>query len=179
MRKFLLRCAILQTKSPKKIFCSHRSEEKLKKISDINDSEKSKLYADVEHQISDTVYPAYKKLIAYFEQLESKATTDDGVWKLPDGDAYYRYMLKSNTTTNMTPEQVHELGLREVDRIHSEMRSILDSVGLTGETISQRMNELRTDPRFQYPGTDNGRQQCIADYQKIIDEVDHGYRQSF
>ena len=154
-------------------------DEKLKKLSDINDSEKSKLYADVEHQINDTVYPAYKKLIAYFEQLEPKTTTDDGVWKLPDGDAYYRYMLKSNTTTNMTPAQVHELGLKEVDRIHSEMRSILDSVGLSGETISQRMNELRTDPRFQYPASDDGRKQCIADYQKIIDEVDHGITKVF
>ncbi len=154
-------------------------DEKLKKLSDINDSEKSKLYADVEHQITDTVYPAYKKLIAYFEQLEPKATTDDGVWKLPDGDAYYRYMLKSNTTTNMTPAQVHELGLKEVDRIHSEMRSILDSVGLSGETISQRMNELRTDPRFQYPSTNEGRQQCITDYQTIIDEVDHGITKVF
>ncbi|HEY7160445.1 MAG TPA: DUF885 domain-containing protein, partial [Acidobacteriota bacterium] len=154
-------------------------DEKLKKLSDVSDSDKSKLYGDVEQQITNTVYPAYKKLIAYFEQLEPKATTDDGVWKLPDGDAYYRYMLKSNTTTNMTPEQVHDLGLKEVDRIHSEMRSILDSVGLTGETISQRMNELRTDPRFQYPATDQGRQQCIGDYQKIIDEVDHGITKVF
>jgi uncharacterized protein (DUF885 family) len=154
-------------------------EEKVKKLSDISDSDKSKLYSDVDHQITNTVYPAYKKLIAYFEQLEPKATTDDGVWKLPDGDAYYRYMLKSNTTTNMTPEQAHELGLKEVDRIHSEMRSILDSVGLTGETISQRMTELRTDPRFQYPPTTEGRQQCITDYQNIINEVDRGITKVF
>jgi uncharacterized protein (DUF885 family) len=79
----------------------------------------------------------------------------------------------------MTPEQVHELGLKEVDRIHSEMRSILDNVGLTGETISQRMNELRTDPRFQYPSTNEGRQQCINDYQNIINEVDRGITKVF
>jgi uncharacterized protein (DUF885 family) len=179
IEKVLTEMRNFTNQKPKENILFTSFEEKLKKLSNINDSEKSKLHADVEHQISDTVYPAYKKLIAYFEQLEPKATTDDGVWKLPEGDAYYRYMLKSNTTTDMTPEQVHELGLKEVDRIHSEMRSILDSVGLTGETISQRMNELRTDPRFQYPSTDNGRQQCIADYQKIIDEVDHGIAKVF
>jgi uncharacterized protein (DUF885 family) len=165
--------------SPKENILFTSFEDKLKKLSNVSDSEKSKLYTDVEHQISDTVYPAYKKLIVYFEQLEPKATTDDGVWKLPDGDDYYRYILKSNTTTDMPPEQVHELGLKEVDRIHIEMRSILDSVGLTGETISQRMTELRTDPRFQYPLTDEGRKQCIDDYQKIIDEVDHGITKVF
>ncbi len=179
IEKVLTEMRNFTNQNPKENILFTSFDEKLKKLSDINDSEKSKLYADVEHQITATVYPAYKKLIAYFEQLEPEATTDDGVWKLPDGDAYYRYMLKSNTTTNMTPAQVHELGLKEVDRIHSEMRTILDSVGLSGETISQRMNELRTDSRFQYPGSDDGRQQCIADYQKIIDEVDHGITKVF
>jgi uncharacterized protein (DUF885 family) len=179
IEKVLTEMRNFSSQTPKENILFTSFDEKVKKLSDISDSEKSKLYADVEHEITNTVYPAYKKLIAYFEQLEPKATTDDGVWKLPDGDAFYRWMLKSNTTSDMTPEQVHELGLKEVDRIHTEMRSILDGVGLTGETISQRMNELRTDPRFQYPATNEGRQQCINDYQNIINEVDRGITKVF
>lgn len=179
IEKVLTEMRNFTNQKPKENILYTSFDEKVKKLSDISDSDKPKLYADVEHEITNTVYPAYKKLIVYFEQLEPKATTDDGVWKLPDGDAYYRYMLKSNTTSDMTPEQVHELGLKEVDRIHAEMRSILDNVGLTGETISQRMNELRNDPRFQYPQTDDGRKQCINDYQNIINEVDRGITKVF
>lgn len=154
-------------------------EERLKKLSDVSDSEKQELYTSVEHKISNTVYPAYQKLIKYFDQLQSKATTDDGVWRLSDGEAFYTYMLKSHTTTEMTPEQVHELGLNEVSRIQSEMRSTLDGLGLTGKTVAEHMKDLRTDLRFQYPISDDGRKQCIADYQKIIDEVDRGITKVF
>jgi uncharacterized protein (DUF885 family) len=179
IEKVLTEMRNFTNQKPKENILYTSFDEKVKKLSDISNSDKSKLYADVEHEITSTVYPAYKKLIAYFEQLEPKATTDDGVWKQPDGDAYYRWTLKSNTTSDMTPEQVHELGLKEVDRIHNEMRSTLDGVGLSGETISQRMNELRTDPRFLYPPTNEGRQQCINDYQSIIDEVDRGISKVF
>ncbi|MCI0415807.1 DUF885 domain-containing protein [bacterium] len=154
-------------------------EERLKKLSDVSDSEKQELYSSVDYEISKTVYPAYQNLINYFDQLQSKATTDDGVWKLPDGKAFYIYMLKSHTTTDMTPEQVHELGLKEVSRIQSEMRSTLDRLGLTGKTVAEHMQDLRTDPRFQYPISDEGRKQCIADYQKIIDEVDRDITKVF
>jgi len=179
IEKVLTEMRNFTNQKPKENILYTSFDERVKKLSNINDSDKSKLHADVEHEITSTVYPAYKKLIAYFEQLEPKATTDDGVWKLPDGDAYYRWMLKSNTTSDLTPQQVHELGLKEVDRIHTEMRTILDKVGLSGETISQRMNELRTDPRFQYPGNKEGRQQCINDYQNIINEVDRGITKVF
>jgi len=67
------------------------------------------------------VVPAYGKLIAFFEAQLPRSTTDDGVWKLPDGDAYYAYMLRSQTTTKMTPQQVHDLGQAEVARIEAEM----------------------------------------------------------
>ena len=69
--------------------------------------------------------PAYRKLIAFFEGQLSRSTTDDGVWKLPDGDAYYAYRLRSETTTRMTPQEVHDLGLSEVARIEAEMTAIL------------------------------------------------------
>ncbi|HJX26194.1 MAG TPA: DUF885 family protein, partial [Chthoniobacterales bacterium] len=71
------------------------------KIDKLTDADRTDLQKRVEQSITDKVYPAYQKLIAYFQELEPKTTTDDGVWKLPDGDAYYAYALRENTTTTM------------------------------------------------------------------------------
>jgi uncharacterized protein (DUF885 family) len=71
----------------------------------------------VEEAVTKQVYPAYRKLIDYFNGVLPKTTTDDGVWKLPDGEAFYAYMLRKSTTTTLKPEEVHDLGLREVARM--------------------------------------------------------------
>ena len=103
---------------------------KVEKVKEFEKESAGKLFADVREQIEKTVFPAYQRMIFYFEALEAKATTDDGVWKLPDGEAYYAYQLRSNTTSDFTPEEVHQLGLEEVNRIQSTMHSILDSLRL-------------------------------------------------
>src|SRR5437667_12357709 len=91
----------------------------------------------LETAITAKVYPAYQKLIDYFQKILPKTTTDDGVWKLPDGDAYYAYCLRQNTTTTLRPDEIHELGLREVARIEGEMRAILDANGFAGQPIGE------------------------------------------
>src|SRR5207253_8006885 len=69
--------------------------------------------------------------------------TDDGVWKLPEGDAFYAYLLRKNTTTRMKPEDLHDLGLREVARIEAEMRALLDANGFAGQSIGASRSEER------------------------------------
>src|ERR1700737_3922050 len=91
------------------------------KIDKLNEQQRADFQKRVETEITGQVYPAYQKLIAYFQELLPKTTTDDGVWKLPEGDAFYAYTLRSNTTTNTPPNEVHELGSREVTRIEAEM----------------------------------------------------------
>src|SRR5213083_1242237 len=118
------------------------------KIDKLNEQQRADFQKRVENSITSQVYPAYQKLIAYFQELLPKTTTDDGVWKLPDGDAFYAYALKSNTTTNMPPNEVHELGLREIARIETEMRALLDANGFAGKPIGQAMDELTKDQRF-------------------------------
>jgi uncharacterized protein (DUF885 family) len=125
----------------------------------------------VENEITTQVYPAYQKLIAYFQELLPKTTTDDGVWKLPDGDAFYAYALRSNTTTNTPPNEVHELGLREVARIEAEMRAILDANGFAGQPIGASMDKLGKDPRFLYSNDDKGRADALAEYKRLIDNA--------
>src|SRR5260370_36534677 len=120
------------------------------KIDKLTEQQRADLQKRVETEITSQVYPAYQKLIAYLQELLPKTTTDDGVWKLPDGDAFYAYALRSNTTTNMPPNEVHELGLREVTRIEGEMRALLDANGLAGQPIGAAMDKLGKDPRLLY-----------------------------
>ena len=80
------------------------------KIDKLSETDRSDFQARVESAITNKVYPAYQKLIDYFREILPKTTTDDGVWKLPDGDAFYAYKLHENTTTTLKPDEVHELG---------------------------------------------------------------------
>ena len=118
------------------------------------------------------VYPAYQRMIAALEtQRAAAATQAAGVGRLPDGAAYYAAALRQMTTTDYTPAQVHALGLAEVARIGAEMDTLLRSQGLATGSVGARVQALHKDPRFLLPNTDAGRQQLLARYQQILDEV--------
>jgi uncharacterized protein (DUF885 family) len=141
------------------------------KIDKLTEADRADFQARVEAAITTKVYPAYQKLIGYLQEILPKTTTDDGVWKLPDGDAYYAYQLHENTTTSLKPNEVHELGLREVARIESEMRAILDANGFAGQPIGEAMDKLGKDPRFLYPNDDKGRSDALAQYTQLITQA--------
>src|SRR6059036_1393740 len=107
----------------------------------------------------------------YFQKILPKTTADDGVWKLPHGEAYYAYRLRENTTTTLRPDEVHELGLREVARIEGEMRAILDANGFAGQPIGESMDKLAKDPRFLFPNNDKGRADALAEYTRLIKQA--------
>lgn len=146
-------------------------KERAAKIDKLTDQQRTDFQRRVEASITSHVYPAYQKLIAYFNELLPRTTTDDGVWKLPNGDAFYAYALKSNTTTDMPPNEVHELGLREITRIDGEMRVILDANGFAGQPIGAAMDKLGKDPRFLYSNDDKGRAEALAEYKRLIDNA--------
>ena len=152
--------------------------EKLDKADKLDKAEKNRLLAEAKSQIANTVYPAYQSLITYFTALRPRSTADAGVWKFPDGAAYYAYCLKLNTTTDLTPSQVHELGLREVARIEAEMAAILKAQGL-GSTPGEAMAKLNEEPQFLYPDTESGRAQIITDYKRILAEANQKMAQAF
>jgi uncharacterized protein (DUF885 family) len=133
---------------------------------------KVKLLAGVEEEINQTIYPAYQRLIDYFDSLEPKVKQDHGVWNLPDGDAYYAYCLRSSTSTELTPDEVHEIGLREVARIEGEMSAILEELGYEGTNPAQQLADFGEEERFLYPNTDQGRADCLEDFQTMLDEMD-------
>jgi uncharacterized protein (DUF885 family) len=152
---------------------------KLARLGSIPGPERSKLLADAQSAIEHSVYPAYGRLIAYFERLQPKVTDDYGVWKLPDGDSYYDHLIRSHTTTALDAQQVHNIGLAEVARIEKEIDGILRSRGLPDGTIAERITRLNADPRLQYSNDDAGRAACIADYQRYIDEMIRGLGADF
>src|SRR5213079_1071265 len=141
------------------------------KIDKLTEQQRADFQKRVETEITNQVYPAYQKLIAYFHELLLKTTTVDGVWKLPEGDAFYAYPLRSNTPTTMPPNEVHELGLREVTRIEGEMRAILDANGFAGQPIGESMDKLAKDPRFLFPNNDKGRADALAECTRLIREA--------
>lgn len=148
-------------------------ETKITKVEDLTEEEKEDYKRQAEEQINTTVFPAYQKLINYFEDLSARATTDDGVWKFPDGEAYYRHELKLNTTTDLSPEEVHQIGLSEVARIQGEMWDILRNEGYadTTKTLGAVIQNLNKEERFLFPNTDEGRKMVLEEYNKILDKI--------
>jgi uncharacterized protein (DUF885 family) len=152
---------------------------KLEELEGVEAQTQEELLIRLEQEIEDTVYPAYRRLIDFFTNQESTATTDDGVWKFPDGGAFYAYTLRHHTTTDMTADEIHELGLLEVVRIQAEMREILMAEGYPADDLQATMNTLNEQERFLYPDNDEGREQILLDFQAIIDEIDEGSRDFF
>ncbi|MFD2561914.1 DUF885 domain-containing protein [Aquimarina rubra] len=154
---------------------------KIEKIEELSQEEKDTLKKQVEQEIETTVFGAYKKLITYFEALKKKATTDAGVWKLPDGDAFYRYQLKQRTTTDLDPEEVHQIGVSEVARIKGEMLEILSAEGYADstKTLGAIVQELNKEERFLFPNTDEGRQMVLDEYDRILSEISAGLDDAF
>jgi uncharacterized protein (DUF885 family) len=140
----------------------------------LDDSARQALLAQGEAAITQTVYPAYAGLIAYFETLLPRVTENYGVWKLPDGDAYYRHAVRHHTTTQLTPDEVHAIGLAEVARVEAEMDALLRSQGHNRGSVGERMTALGEDERFLYPDTDEGRAAILADFQTLIDDISAG-----
>ncbi len=149
--------------------------EKMAKASDpIAEDAQSRLLAEAEQVIRDEVYPAYQRWIDGYAALLPKTTGNNGVWALPDGDALYRYMIRMHTTTDMSPEEIHALGLSEVARIEIEMDAILRGEGLAKGSIGERVRMIAERPDQLYPDTDEGRAEILRDYQSMIDTIDAG-----
>ncbi|HVM21820.1 MAG TPA: DUF885 domain-containing protein [Sphingomicrobium sp.] len=116
------------------------------------------------------VRPAYQGIITLMQAQQRVAGTDDGIWRFPNGAAQYQALLKSYTTTDYTADQIHELGLAQVARIHSEMSAIKDRVGFNG-SLQDFFAHMRTSKEFYYPNTDAGRQMYLDESQKAHDAV--------
>lgn len=116
--------------------------------------------------VAEKVLPAYQAQIALMEELRTKSTADAGVWKLPQGDAYYQAATGYWTTTKMSPNEIHELGRDLVRSFGSQMDEGLKKLGMTQGSVAERMSALAKDPKYLYPNTDAGKEQLLADLNK-------------
>ena len=139
-------------------------KEKISQVKDISEKDKTRLCKEVEKQIESRVNPSYKKLSKVMKDLKAEAPKEVGVWKLPDGDKYYEYILKKQTTTNLTPEEVHNLGLKEVKRIQGELKKLFAKAGYTGDNIPQQVQSSFSEQTY---GQEN-----MEKLKLYLDEVD-------
>ena len=145
--------------------------KKLEKT-DIDQKDQEHIAKLAVQEVEKTVYPAYQKLIDYFVKLDDKVENNYGVWNLPNGDEFYKLALKFFTTTDYTPEYIHNFGLQEVDRIQAEILQILADQGRdvsAGFEVS--INNMANDDKFYYSDSKEGREQILDDYKSILAEV--------
>lgn len=145
-------------------------QAKVAALKDADAATKQQLLTGARAALVEGIKPAYERLIALFTAQEKVASNDDGAWKLPEGREYYDYMLRSSTTTKLSADEIHALGLREVARIHAGMEAIKQKVGFKGD-LAAFLKFMRDDPQFVYPSTDAGRAAYIERATKIIDDM--------
>jgi len=114
------------------------------------------------------VLPALDRQMAYLESLKPKATHDAGVWRLPDGPAYYALALRTRTTTTMSPAEVHKLGLDVTRDLSARADGLFKKLGMTQGTVAQRYSALFKDPKYLYPNTDEGKAKEVADLNALV-----------
>lgn len=136
----------------------------------LDENSKKLLIDEARIALLTSVKPAYSELIQYLHTLEAKAGTDDGVWRFKDGAEFYNFALKRTTTTDYTAEQIHQLGLDEVARIHDEMRAIMQQTGFSGN-LQQFFQFMQTDPQFYYPDTAEGKAEYLKQATALIDNM--------
>jgi uncharacterized protein (DUF885 family) len=137
----------------------------------IDDTSKNALLNDAKEALLSSVKPAYTKLIAELEKHRDITPFGDGVWRLPEGSEWYQNRLEWFTTTALSAQEVHDLGLENVERIHNEMRTIMKKVGFEGD-LPAFFSFMRNSEQFYYAPTDEGRQRYMNEAKAYIDEME-------
>lgn len=131
-------------------------------------ADQSRLSAAAKTAIAGQVIPSYQKFKTFFTREYLPNCFDQvGIWQIPNGEAAYAYLVRTNTTTNLSPSEIHKLGLSEVKRIRSEMQTIIDKVGFKG-SFAEFLTFLRTDPRFYYKTS----AELLEGYQAMAKRID-------
>src|SRR6516162_7606212 len=146
--------------------------QKMAAIFALSDPERAQLQAQAEQIVQSEIYPAWRSAIALLESQLPNATDDAGLWRLNNGPAAYAYFLRRSTTTDMTPDQIHELGLRQVETIDRQMDQVLRRLGRNDGSVKDRINQLRQDATYPSPGSDESRSQVMRDIEAILRDAE-------
>ena len=147
---------------------------------DIDQQSKEDLASDLSAVIQSDVKPGYKLILEFMENNYVNANQHHGVWSLPNGDAFYASRLRSFTTTDYTAEEIHQIGLSEVERIGARMKEIFISLGYqVNKPVGEMMNDLNENPDFLYADTPDRKEIVIADYNQMVKEAEEDVRPYF
>lgn len=145
--------------------------DKVDKIDSLNAEQKQALIKQVISKVSQVVYPAYQSVQKASEQLLAKSRDESGIWAQPNGSDYYQDAIKQLGDSELTPSEIHQLGLGEVARISVAMDTILQQQGYKQGSVGERMVALNEEPRFLYEDSTVGREELLSDINGYITEM--------
>ena len=144
---------------------------KIKKL-ELSNDQVDYLEKEITRSINESVTPGFKLLRNFMANTKKNANPNHGIWSQPEGDEYYKLKIRTFTTTDYSPEQIHQMGLNEVKRISSRMREILTSLGYAEtKSVGELMNELNENPDFLYADTPDRKEIVVNDYTDMVNEA--------
>jgi uncharacterized protein (DUF885 family) len=144
---------------------------KVKKL-ELSNDEIDYLENEMIRSINESVTPGFKLLRNFMANTQKNANKNHGIWSQPGGDEYYKLKIRTFTTTDYSPEEIHQMGLNEVKRISSRMKEILTSLGYDeNKSVGELMNELNENPDFLYADTPDRKEIVVNDYTDMVNEA--------
>lgn len=143
---------------------------KVRALSGVNEAQKTALLDEGRAALRQVLRPAYERVLAYWQGLEKSAPDEGGLWRRPDGEAYYANRLADVTTTKLTADEIHAIGLKEVARVRGEMNALRTRVNFTGD-LAEFFHFLQDDPRFFLPNTPEGRQTYLRKADSVVQDM--------
>lgn len=137
---------------------------------ELSEEERKALIKEAKKALKEGTFVGYTNLISTLEAQEKSATTDDGAWKFPKGEAFFNRALQKTTTTNLTANEIHAIGLSEVARIHEEMKTIKTKVGFKG-SLQEFFQFMKKDKQFYFAANEMGRKIYMDKAVHIIDSM--------
>ena len=155
-------------------------EDFMKKLNalEMSDALKLRYQSEMEAVLVTIVNYSYRKLISFLEEQQKLADNNHGVWKFEDGEEYYQHTLDGYTTLGLTAQEIHEIGLSEVERIHGEIYEIMEKVNFDG-TLKEFFDFMREDDQFYYPEGPEGRQMYLDQVQVVVDTLSNRIEELF
>ena len=145
---------------------------KMATIKSLPDAKRQQLRSAAEKVVGDDIYPAWKKAIALLESQNAKATDDAGLWRMKGGADAYAHFLHRYTTTNLTAAEIHEIGLKHVEQIESQMDVLLRRLGRTDGSVKDRIEKLKLDLEYPNPTSEESRAQIMRDIDGILADAE-------
>jgi uncharacterized protein (DUF885 family) len=153
--------------------------ERLKGVDDLDEPTRVSLLNRAAEELSDSFVPAWMALIDHLEEIESSASPDAGVWRLPDGVEYYGWLLSEHTSTDLTAEEIHQLGLEQVARVEAELREAFDDLGYPKGAALRELRRRAAEEAGFLDGSGGGVEAVVSVYEDLIIRAEESMQQSF